>query len=120
ESSRYSGAFLVSHINGGVAGVAKTRAMDTIESGPVLGIQGRAHLARVYGLKDLIAMDIGGTTAKISVLHDGEPMYRKPSDVFGLPVEISLPDLRSIALGGGSVVKPIENGQSSPGIRLGP
>jgi N-methylhydantoinase A/oxoprolinase/acetone carboxylase beta subunit len=50
-------------------------------------------------------MDIGGTTAKISVLKNGLPINRKPSDFFGIPVEISLPDLRSIALGGGSVVK---------------
>ena len=119
ETSRYSGAFLVSHINGGVAGVAKTRAMDTIESGPVLGIHGSAHLAREYGLKDLIAMDIGGTTAKVSVLSNGEPVYRKPSDFFGIPVEISLPDLRSIALGGGSVVKPGGDGDARA-IQLGP
>ena len=119
ETSGYAGAFLVSHINGGVAGVSKTRAMDTIESGPVLGIHGSAHLARAYGIKDLIAMDIGGTTAKISVLSNGEPIYRKPSDFFGIPVELSLPDLRSIALGGGSVVKPAE-GEHAGAVRLGP
>ena len=64
-------------------------------------------------------MDIGGTTAKISVLRNGEPIYRKPSDFFGIPVAISLPDLRSIALGGGSVVKPLPNAQP-PSVELGP
>ena len=64
-------------------------------------------------------MDIGGTTAKISVLQNGEPIYRKPSDFFGIPVEISLPHLRSIALGGGSVVKPLA-GAGKPDIQLGP
>src|SRR6266850_3587251 len=95
ETSKYSGTFLVSHINGGFAGIAKTKAIDTIESGPVLGILGSAHLAKLYGLNDVIAMDIGGTTAKISVLSGGEPIYRKPSDLFGNSLELALPYLRS-------------------------
>lgn len=119
ETCRYAGSFLVSHINGGVAGIAKTRAIDTIESGPVLGIHGSAYLAKAYGLPDVIAMDIGGTTAKVSVLRDAKPIYRKPADFFGIPVEISLPDLRSIALGGGSVVKASGDAKK-PGIQLGP
>jgi len=118
DISRYEGTFLVSHINGGVAGIAKTRAIDTLESGPVLGILGSAHLAKAYGLKDVIAMDVGGTTAKISLLAGGEPIYRKPSDLFGIPVELSLPYLRSIALGGGSVVKPLAGAKAS--VQLGP
>lgn len=119
QTSQYAGTFLVSHINGGVAGIAKTKAIDTLESGPVLGILGSAHLAKAYGLKDVVAMDIGGTTAKISVLADGEPIYRKPSDLFGIPVELSLPYLRSIALGGGSVVKP-QGGAQGASVQLGP
>jgi N-methylhydantoinase A len=115
----YAGTFLVSHINGGVAGIAKTKAIDTIESGPILGIHGSAHLAKIYKINDVIALDVGGTTAKVSVLRDAEAAQTKPSDIFGIPVQISLPYLRSIALGGGSVVKARENGQ--PGeITLGP
>lgn len=119
ETSGFTGTFLVSHINGGVAGVAKTKAIDTIESGPILGIHASAYLAKAYGLDNVVAMDIGGTTAKISILRNGEPVYRKPSDFFGIPVAISLPDLRSIALGGGSVVKPIA-GSHPPAVQLGP
>ncbi|MBZ5570921.1 MAG: hydantoinase/oxoprolinase family protein [Acidobacteriia bacterium] len=100
----YSRAFLISHINGGVAGVSKTRAIDTMESGPILGIYGSSHLARAYGLKRVIALDVGGTTAKLGIIHDGEPVYAQISDLFGIPVHVSLPYLRSIALGGGSVV----------------
>ena len=119
ETSKYAGTFLVSHINGGFAGIAKTKAIDTIESGPVLGILGSAHLAKLYGLNDVIAMDIGGTTAKISVLSGGEPIYRKPSDLFGNPLELALPYLRSIALGGGSIVKP-HGGAKGAEVQLGP
>src|ERR1700674_4374884 len=119
EEHGYAGTFLVSHINGGVAGIAKTKAIDTIESGPVLGILGSAHLAKLYGLNDVIAMDIGGTTAKISVLSTGEPIYRKPSDLFGIPLELALPYLRSTALGGGSVVKPLDGAKGAK-VQLGP
>jgi len=117
--SQYAGTFLVSHINGGVAGIAKTKAIDTIESGPILGIHGSAHLAKTYGLSDVIAMDIGGTTAKVSVIRGGEPLRRKPTDFFGIPMNVSLPDLRSIALGGGSVIKIAGEG-SAASVQLGP
>jgi N-methylhydantoinase A/oxoprolinase/acetone carboxylase beta subunit len=111
----YSRAFLISHINGGVAGVSKTRAIDTLESGPVLGIYGAACLAKIYSLKRVLALDVGGTTAKLGVIRDGEPLHTQQSDLFGIPVRVNLPYLRSIALGGGSVVTLNENS-----VRLGP
>ncbi len=111
----YARTFLISHINGGVAGVSKTRALDTLESGPVLGIYGAAYLAKVYGLNKVLALDVGGTTAKLGVIHGGEPLYIQQSDLFGIPVRVTLPYLRSIALGGGSVVTVDGNR-----LRLGP
>jgi N-methylhydantoinase A len=113
DTHRYHGAFFVSHINGGVAGIAKTKAIDTVESGPILGIHGSSYLAKKFGLNDVIALDVGGTTAKVSVLQNGEPVFRKPTDLFGIPVNLSLPYLRSVALGGGSVIRP-----ASPGANL--
>jgi N-methylhydantoinase A len=106
DAHRYQGAFFVSHINGGVAGIAKTKAIDTMESGPILGIHASAYLAKELGLRDVVALDVGGTTAKVSLLQNGEPLFRKPTDFFGIPVGLSLPYLRSVALGGGSVVRP--------------
>ncbi len=116
---RYHGAFFVSHINGGVAGIAKTKAIDTMESGPILGIHGSSYLAKEFGLKDVVALDVGGTTAKLSLLQNGEPLFRKPTDFFGIPVGLSLPYLRSVALGGGSVVRPANPGADHP-VTLGP
>ncbi|HET7747965.1 MAG TPA: hydantoinase/oxoprolinase family protein [Terriglobales bacterium] len=116
ETYRYPGAFLVSHVNGGVAGIYKTKAIDTIESGPILGLQGSAYMARHYALSDVIALDVGGTTAKVGVLRKSEAITRKPSDFFGITVNVALPYLRSIALGGGSVVKPAGHAQ----VQLGP
>jgi N-methylhydantoinase A/oxoprolinase/acetone carboxylase beta subunit len=120
RGSNYLGAFLVSHVNGGVAGIGKTKAIDTIESGPILGVYGSSFLAKAYGVNDVVVLDVGGTTAKVGVLHNAEPIEAKPSDFFGIPVEISLPFLRSIALGGGSVVKPLAAGSGASAIQLGP
>jgi N-methylhydantoinase A len=114
ETYHYPGAFLVSHVNGGVAGLYKTKAIDTIESGPILGLQGSAYLASHYGVHDVIALDVGGTTAKVGVLRNSEPITRRPSDFFGITVNVALPYLRSIALGGGSVVKPAAQVQLGP------
>jgi acetophenone carboxylase len=111
----YTRAFLISHINGGVAGVSKTRAIDTMESGPILGIYGTRYLANQYGLKNVIALDVGGTTAKVGLIQNGETINSAVSDLFGIPVRVSLPYLRSIALGGGSVVSCTQGE-----VRLGP
>ena len=119
ETMRFAGTFLVSQTSGGMAGIAKTRAIDTIESGPILGLHASAHQARAYGAGGVVAMDVGGTTAKIGVLRGGEAVERRPSDFFGIPVEISGPYLRSIALGGGSVVGAEGNGSVAK-IHLGP
>jgi N-methylhydantoinase A len=119
DAHRYYGAFFVSHINGGVAGISKTKAIDTMESGPILGIYGSSYLAKKLGVGAAVGLDVGGTTAKVSVLHNGQPVFRRPTDFFGIPVDLSLPYLRSIALGGGSVVRPAGAGANSI-VTLGP
>ncbi|MGH9037991.1 MAG: hydantoinase/oxoprolinase family protein, partial [Acidimicrobiia bacterium] len=108
---------LVGHINGGVARVGKTKALDTIESGPVFGTHASAYQARRYGLADVVCLDVGGTTAKASMVVDGEPLFTRDGDIFGIPVRAPLPLLRSAVLGGGSVAWADEGGGT---IRLGP
>ena len=112
----WTGALLVGHTNGGVARVGKTKAVDTIESGPVFGTHAAAWYARRYGLDRVVCLDVGGTTAKASVVEAGEPRYTRDGNVFGIPVSIPLALLRSVPLGGGSIVRPDGVG----GVRLGP
>ena len=102
----WDGALLVGHINGGVARVGKTKALDTIESGPVFGTYASAYLARRYGLADVVCLDVGGTTAKASIVRDGEPLFTRDGDIFDIPIRAPLPLLRSAVLGGGSVARP--------------
>jgi len=116
----WDGPLLVGHINGGVARVGKTKALDTIESGPVFGTYASAFLARRYALSDVVCLDVGGTTAKASVVLGGEPMFTRDGDIFDIPVRASLPLLRSAVLGGGSVARPASANGAGSRIRLGP
>jgi N-methylhydantoinase A/oxoprolinase/acetone carboxylase beta subunit len=111
----WTGALLVGHTNGGVARVGKTKAVDTIESGPVFGTYAAAWYARRYGLDRVVCLDVGGTTAKTSVVEAGQPRYTRDGSLFGIPVRVPLALLRSAPLGGGSVVRPDGRGGASLG-----
>jgi N-methylhydantoinase A/oxoprolinase/acetone carboxylase beta subunit len=112
----WGGALLVGHTDGGVARVGKTKAVDTIESGPVFGTHAAAWYARRYGLDRVVCLDVGGTTAKASVVEAGQPRYTRDGSLFGIPVRVPLALLRSAPLGGGSLVRPDGRG----GVSLGP
>jgi N-methylhydantoinase A len=115
---------LIGHIGGGVARIGKTKAFDTIESGPVFGTHACAAAAARHGDAKIIAVDVGGTTAKASAVADGRVVMRPTGDLFGIPLKLDLPLLRSIALGGGSVARARDGrvvlGPDSMGAAPGP
>lgn len=115
QQHSWRGNVLVGHINGGVARIGKTTAFDTIESGPLFGTHACAHQAAAAGDAKVLAIDVGGTTAKVSAVDGGRVVDREEGDLFGIPVRTNLPLLRSIALGGGSVAR-VADGQ----VTLGP
>lgn len=83
-----------------------------LESGPAGGVLSAAHAGRAAGLANVLAFDMGGTTAKLCVVLDGEPSiahsfetarvhrFRRGS---GLPILIPSIDLIEIGAGGGSI-----------------
>ncbi len=116
----WRGNVLVGHINGGVARIAKTTAFDTIESGPLFGTHACAWYAAARGHDKVLALDVGGTTAKASAVQAGRVVFTSHGELFGIPLRMRLPALRSIALGGGSVAR-VEAGDGGAGaVRLGP
>lgn len=124
QQHSWRGNVLVGHINGGVARIGKTTAFDTIESGPLFGTHACAHQASVHGDAKVLAIDVGGTTAKVSAVDGGRVVDREEGDLFGIPVRTNLPLLRSIALGGGSVARVVDGkvtlGPDSMGAAPGP
>lgn len=111
----WRGTLLIGQTSGGVARIGKTKAVDTIESGPVFGTFGGAFVAREYGLADVVCFDVGGTTTKCSIVRKGEPVYQRGGNLMEIPVRTSFAMLRSAAIGGGSIAR-VKGG----GLRLGP
>ena len=111
----YRRPLYIGHVNGGVARVSKTKGVDTTESGPVFGLVAGAYFARRYDLDKVISLDVGGTTTKVGMIVDGEPVMTPKTDFFGISLEVPWTLLRSTALGGGSVAR-VSEGQ----VALGP
>jgi N-methylhydantoinase A/oxoprolinase/acetone carboxylase beta subunit len=111
----WQGNVLIGHINGGVARIGKTKAFDTIESGPLFGTHACAAAAGAASHGKVIAIDVGGTTTKVSAVEDGRVVAMPSGNLFGIPVQLDMPLLRSIALGGGSIAR-VEDGA----VVLGP
>jgi len=117
EVHRYAGTFLVSHIN--AAFRASPRLRPSTPSNPArFSAFTAARTRQVYGANQVLRSTLAAPPQgqRSSQLHSGA------GQAFGflrIPVEISLPYLRSIALGGGSVVKAGANG-TQPEISLGP
>ena len=99
----YPYPLLVTHSSGGAARVSKSRAIDTYNSGPSAGLLGSADYAKSYGLRDVITVDIGGTSTDVGFIEDSEPVYDFNSQISGVDVSLPFYLVRSIGGGGGSV-----------------
>jgi N-methylhydantoinase A/oxoprolinase/acetone carboxylase beta subunit len=112
----YPHPLLVVHSSGGVARVAKTRAIETYGSGPVGGVYGSARLARHYQLPAIVTMDIGGTSTEMSLVIGGNVPADADPAVAGIPVHTPRVRVEAVGGGGGSVIRRSPDG----GFRVGP
>ena len=71
--------------NGGLAPVesAIEKPMYCIESGPAAGVVGAYHLGKRLGIENVMTFDMGGTTAKASIIEDGEMLLAPEYEVGG-------------------------------------
>ncbi|MCR4404925.1 MAG: hydantoinase/oxoprolinase family protein [Candidatus Acetothermia bacterium] len=91
--------------NGGVmtSAVAREIPIAMVESGPAAGAIGAAQLAALLGYENVISYDMGGTTAKTSIIRGGLPETTDQYLVEGRPLLLPVVDLREIGAGGGSI-----------------
>ena len=91
----------------GVLGIeaVKEKALYTLASGPIGGAAGAAYLARLCDVKDLLTMDVGGTSFDVSIIKDGVNVERHQSEIMGYPVLMAGMDIRAIGAGGGSIAR---------------
>jgi len=91
--------------NGGVmtAGRAAEEPVQTLLSGPASGVIGAAHVALLAGAAGIVTLDMGGTSADVAVVIDGQPAYSTENHVGDFPVIMPAVDVSSIGAGGGSI-----------------
>jgi N-methylhydantoinase A len=113
--------------SGGVTGTATIRRepIQTALSGPAAGIVGAVHEAGLAGFRDIITVDIGGTSADICLIRDGRPGMTTRSHVGAWPMTLPMVDIHTIGAGGGSIARVTEAGTlvvgpESAGARPGP
>ncbi len=98
--------------NGGVmtASVARDIPVAMVESGPAGGAIGAAQLAKMIGYENVVSYDMGGTTAKTSIITGGLPDTTDQYLVEERPILLPVIDLREIGAGGGSIAWIDEGG----------
>ncbi len=100
--------------NGGVmklASGAGARTVHTLLSGPAAGVQAAAHLlAVVQGWRNIITMDMGGTSCDIAFIEDGAALEHVDGAVAGRSVGVPAFDIATISAGGGSIARLNEAG----------
>lgn len=85
----------------------------TIASGPTNSIRGASYLAE---LKDALVVDVGGTTTDVGVLLEGFPRESLvAAEIGGVRTNFRMPDLASIGVGGGTIVRTCSDGSFSIG-----
>ncbi len=117
--------------NGGLidSATARRRPVTIIESGPAAGVMAAARIARESDLKQALAFDMGGTTAKASLIIDGKPLEKPSGEVgsglnvgsrfyggWGHAVQVPTLDIAEVSAGGGSIAW-VDSGGA---LRVGP
>ncbi|MBM3521372.1 MAG: hydantoinase/oxoprolinase family protein, partial [Alphaproteobacteria bacterium] len=110
---------MVMQSNGGLvsARLASSKPARLLESGPAAGVVAAARIAKLSGVEDLIALDMGGTTVKTTIIEKGEPAKTTEYEVgagvnlssklvqgAGYAVKLPFIDVAEIGAGGGSLV----------------
>jgi N-methylhydantoinase A len=101
---------------GGVAGGATIRRAPALTalSGPAAGVVGARGVAAQCGIQDLITVDIGGTSADICLIKNGEISLTQRGHVGDWPLPLPMVDMVTIGAGGGSIAR-VEDGTLTVG-----
>ena len=82
---------------------AKDRPAHLVLSGPAGGVIGASGLADLFGHRDLITLDMGGTSLDASLIIDGNASITNDARFQDLPITLPTIDLTTIGAGGGSI-----------------
>lgn len=99
--------------SGGLCSARRARALPlaTALSGPAAAVVGMRALGRAAGYRDLITLDIGGTSTDVALLRDGEYAMTTDGAIGGFPLRLPMIDVLSIGAGGGSLARVAPDGR---------
>ena len=134
EKRKFRASLYIMQSNGGLVtpDVARAYPVRIVESGPAAGVLMAASVGREEGFEHVLTFDMGGTTAKLGAVDDGEPAITQTFEVdgidnrrySGLPLNVSAVELVEIGAGGGSIAMAhrslIKVGPESAGAEPGP
>ena len=140
DSKSISAPLLIMQSNGGLtpAAEAAVKPVNIVESGPAAGVVGARAIARQTRIDNVISFDMGGTTAKASLIEGGEYTRTREYSVGGgimtgsrlltgggYLLNVPAIDLAEVGAGGGSIVHvdtggSMQVGPTSAGARPGP
>jgi N-methylhydantoinase A len=114
QNKGYTGRLFIMMSNGGISAVdtAKRFPVRMIESGPAAGALAATFYGNLIREENLLSFDMGGTTAKMCVIHGGKPILSKEFEAArvhrfkrgsGVPLKIPSIELIEIGAGGGSI-----------------
>ncbi len=105
----FAGTAMIMQSGGGTMSIelARQQPVRMMESGPVGGTVAAAHVAANAGFRNVVAFDMGGTTAKVSLVRDGQldiaEGYFIGGEEHGYPLQLPVVDVVEIGAGGGSI-----------------
>jgi N-methylhydantoinase A len=103
---------LIMRSNGGVFGPveAARRAIDMALSGPAAGVIGAGYVASRAGFGNAISIDIGGTSADVSVIREGQAQVTTEGEIGPFPLGLPIIDIHTVGAGGGSIARVTSTG----------
>lgn len=118
EQRGIAGPFFIMKSNGGIfpPRQAARQPVHLALSGPAAGARGAALVGRLAGYDDIITIDIGGTSADVTLIRGGEPQVSTTGRIGPFPLALPIVDIHSIGAGGGSIARVTPQGA----LRVGP
>ena len=109
DGKGFKGSLFMMGSNGGLLSVDRTcrQPVGLVESGPIGGCIGAGAYGEALGFKNVIAFDMGGTTAKCALVENGrfsvDSVYYANGYVKGFPIKSPVIDIVEVGSGGGSI-----------------
>lgn len=117
QQAEIAAPLLIMKSNGGVVGAKEVERVpaSTALSGPAAGVVGAGFIGEAAGYQDVIGIDIGGTSADICLIKDGDFNLTGKGKIGDWPLAFPMLDINTVGTGGGSIASVSETGALTVG-----